>query len=222
MSDDGGVSHDARPAGYIPAAGHDRFLALYDPALRWLMREDVFKQRLVREANIRPGQRVLDLGCGTATLTILIARLHPDADVIGIDGDPKVLALANRKVTAAGSRVRLDQGLATELPYPDESFDRVVSSLVLHHLTRDDKSRTLAEVHRVLRANGSCHIVDFGPPSSRIGQLLSHLVHRGERLRDNVDGRLPALLDSAGFRNVEHRGQHTTPFGALAFYSGRK
>jgi ubiquinone/menaquinone biosynthesis C-methylase UbiE len=215
--------HDtARPAGYVPAAGRDWLLPLYDPALRWLMREDVFKRRLVREAAIRPGDRVLDLGCGTGTLTLLLAQLHPESRVTGVDGDSLALSVARRKATKAGASISFDQGLATELPYPEASFDRVVSSLMLHHLEHDDKLRALAEVRRVLRPGGTLNVVDFGPPSTRFARLLVHLAHRTERVHENLEGRLPELFEQADLERVEVPGKHDTAFGTLVFYRGHK
>src|SRR5438093_7602838 len=96
-------------------------------------------------------QQILDLGCGTGTLTLQIKRAFPHAEVRGIDGDPKILKIARAKTQRAGLEIALDEGMAFALPYPDATFDRVVSSLVLHHLTAGDKRRSCAEVFRVLR-----------------------------------------------------------------------
>ncbi len=212
----------ARPEGYVPAAGRDWLLPLYDPFLRWIMREDVFKSRLVREARIAAGQRVLDLGCGTGTLTLLVERLHPGATVVGLDGDPKALEIARRKAQAAGSRIVFDRGLSYDLPYPDSSFDRVVSSLVFHHLTLEHKRETLREVDRVLAPGGSLHVVDFGPPASTWGGRLSRLALHGEHLRENLGGELVDLMSEAGFVHAEESGRHRTLFASLSFYRGSK
>ena len=115
------------------------------------MREEQFKKQLVRQAQIQAGQNVLDLGCGTATLTILIKQTHPEAEVTGLDGDPRVLAIGRAKAAKAGAAIILDQGMSFRLPYSDESFDRVLSSLLFHHLNTENKQRTLDEVYRVLR-----------------------------------------------------------------------
>lgn len=84
----------------------------------------------IRQARIMPGQRVLDLDCGTATLTIMLKQARPEADVVGLDGDPEVLAIGREKIAKAGVEVRLDEGMAYSLAYPDQAFDRVVSSNV--------------------------------------------------------------------------------------------
>lgn len=128
------------------------------------MREDTFKRALLVQAGIASRHRVLDLGCGTATLTTLIARSVPRAEVIGVDIDPQALRIARAKIERAGLDIRLDEARTSALPYADASFDRVVSSLVFHHLTPDEKRQTAAEVLRVLRPAGELHVADWGKP----------------------------------------------------------
>lgn len=86
---------------------------MYDPLLRWVFREEVFKRRLVQLINLQPGQRALDLGCGTATPTIMLKQAQPAAEVIGLDGDSEVLASGQAKAAGAGLPLTLDHGLAT-------------------------------------------------------------------------------------------------------------
>src|SRR5207249_9012160 len=111
---------------FLPAAGRDWLLPLYDPFVK-LLGGDRARKTLLDHAAIRPSHRVLDIGCGTGTLVMLIKRLHPDADVVGIDPDPKALARAQRKVGRAAVNIQFDRGFADTLPYPEASFDRVFS-----------------------------------------------------------------------------------------------
>jgi SAM-dependent methyltransferase len=210
----------AKPERYIPAAGVDWLLPLYDPFLRWIVREETFKRRLVHEARIGSGHRVLDLGCGTGTLTLLVKRRHPDAEVRGLDGDPKALAIARQKASGERIEILFDEGLSYDLPYPNGSFDRVLSSLVFHHLSREDKVRTLREVARTLKPGGTLNVVDFGKPSTSVGARLAGLVHWGEHIRDNLEGRLVELLRDAGFSDAEESGRHRVLFVSLSFYRG--
>jgi ubiquinone/menaquinone biosynthesis C-methylase UbiE len=129
-----------------------------------MMREAAFKRRLVEQARMESGYHVLDLGCGTATLTILVKQAHPDAEVVGLDGDQRILDIARAKIAKAGLAIALDRGMAYDLPYRDHSFDRVLCSLVIHHLTRENKLRALREVMRVLKPGGELHVADFGKP----------------------------------------------------------
>jgi len=213
------MSHSSN---YIPALGHEGLTSLYDPFLKWVMREETFKRALIRQADIGKGERVLDLGCGTATLTILIKQSHPDAEVVGLDGDTQVLEIGRAKAARAGVNITLDHGMAFQLPYPESSFDRVVSSLVFHHLARDDKQRTFNEVFRVLRPGGELHIVDFGKPHHAFAHFISLVARRLERAADNIDGLLPEMMRRAGFARVDEPARFTTVVGTLSLYKGQK
>jgi ubiquinone/menaquinone biosynthesis C-methylase UbiE len=207
---------------YIPALSHDLLTPLYDPLIRLFMREKTFKRKLIDQAGIRGGQRVLDLGCGTGTLTIMIKQSQPGAEVFGLDGDAKILEIARAKASKAGADIVWDRGMAYQLPYASDSFDRVLTSLVLHHLSTDSKKRALAEVSRVLRPGGELHVVDFGPPCTLYSRLLALVTARSEEVSANVKGMLPSMFREAGFQGVEETGQFGTVAGALSFYRAHK
>lgn len=206
------------PDKYVPALSYDRLTPLFDPVLRWSMRELELKRRLIDQAQIEPGERILDLGCGTATLTILIKQTHPEAEVVGLDGDPRILAIAETKAARARVKLTLDQGMAFDLPYPDNSFERVVSSLVIHHLITENKRRAFKEIYRVLRPGGELHALDFGQPHNLYTSIVSPLIRRLEEAADNVQGLLPAMMREAGFDQIEVTQRFTTIFGSLWLY----
>ncbi len=193
---------------YIPALKYRLLTSLYDPLLYWVLRESKFKRCLVEQAGIESGHRVLDLGCGTGTLALLIKRTQQEAEVVGLDGDPKVLEIAKAKVARSGQEITMDYGMAYELPYPDDSFDRVLSSLLFHHLTRENKVRTLSDVFRVLRPGGQLHVADWGTPSNismRIAFLSVQMLDGFKTTADNVNGLLSELLSSAGLEKPKSR-----------------
>lgn len=208
---------------YVPALGIRALTRFYDVVLRATMREHAFKTELIRHAHLRPGHRVLDLGCGTATLSIMIKELYPEAGVVGLDGDPEVLGLARAKAMAAGVSIELHRGLSFEPPFEPKSFDRVISSLLFHHLTLDHKRRTLRAARILLTSRGELHIADWGRPANgamRAASWSIRLLDGFENTRDNLLGRLPALMSEAGFIHVEETRRRATPFGTLAFYQG--
>jgi ubiquinone/menaquinone biosynthesis C-methylase UbiE len=120
-----------------------------------------------------------------------------------------------------GIAVTFDQGMASKLPYPDASFDRVLSSLMIHHLKTPDKEKAAHELYRILKPGGQLHIIDFGKPRTFYGKLLGPFLHGFEEANDNIDGRLPLIFEQAGFR-IREEGDYMTFFGSLTFLSGEK
>ena len=103
----------------IPALGYDALTPFYDLGVRLTVRETAFKSRLVTQSNIKPGQRVLDVGCGTGTLAIMLKKANPEAFIYGLDGDSKILHIAKKKAVKAGIDIRFDEGMSFNLPYED-------------------------------------------------------------------------------------------------------
>lgn len=203
---------------YIPAAGRDWLLPLYDPLVK-LMGADRARQALVDQAGIRPTDNVLDVGCGTGTLVTSIKRFYPTAHVVGFDPDTKALAQARRKAARAGVSVQFDQGFSDELPYADSFFDRAFSSFMLHHLEAGEKEKTLREIRRVLKPGGSIHLLDFGGPDAGPSGFLAHAFHAHQRLQDNFGGCILGLMSKAGFVDPRETGHHSTLFGQVAYYT---
>lgn len=202
---------------YIPALSFRWLTWLYDPILKWGMREETFKHALIEQVNIKAGMEVLDLGCGTGTLTVMLKQMRPDARVTGLDGDQEVLEIARSKAEQASVDLQLDHGMAYSLPYMDESFDKVVSSLVVHHLTSADKRRAFLEVQRVLTPGGSFHIVDFGPPYNYLTKVQAFVMQNLEEAADNFKGNILSMLHESGFEADITKVMNTI-FGPIAFY----
>ena len=181
---------------YLPAAGRDWALPLYDPFVR-LLGGDAARAALLEQAALRAGHRVLDIGCGTGTLAVLIKRRYPEVEVVGLDPDPKALARAARKAQRAALSIQLDRGFADELPYPEGSFDRVFSSFMLHHVEGDAKAATLREVRRVLKPGARFHLLDFATSDSHSPGRISRWLHSSHRLHDNSDERILPLMRQA-------------------------
>ena len=197
---------------YLPAAGRDWALPLYDP-LVMLLGAGAAREKLLEQVSVQSLRRVLDIGCGTGTFAVMIKRLSHGTDVIGLDPDPKALARARLKAQRAGVSVRLDQGYSDALPYTDAFFDAVFSSFMFHHLQPEDRERSLREVQRVLAPGGSLHLLDFEQPETERG-LVSWFHFRGH-LQDNSESRLLALFRRAGFKSAKKVRTGSMLFGFL-------
>lgn len=207
---------------YIPAAGRDWLLPFYDP-LQWLLGGHRVRAAMLDAAELRPGMRALDVGCGTGSLVVELVRRHPGVEVTGLDPDPLALRRARRKLERAGLEARLDEGFADALPYADGSFDRVFSSFMFHHLSRPAKEGMLREVQRVLVPGGALHLADFGGEAhGHEHGLLARFVHSAEELAENFGGAIPRLAQAAGFGPVREVSSRRTLFGRVAHYEARR
>lgn len=183
------------PHDYLPAARHDALLPAYDLLARLLGLNGVYR-RLIAQAEIADGHRVLEIGCGTGNLTVRTKRDHPSAVIIGSDPDPRALSRAQRKAVSL-SGIRFERAYAQRLPYSDGEFDRVLSSMMLHHLDEDAKTAAADEIFRVLRSGGRLHLVDIAGSG-------------GEAI--------PRLLRTAGFDCTEVASQRHRVLGQLTYW----
>jgi ubiquinone/menaquinone biosynthesis C-methylase UbiE len=216
-----------RPArdAYIPPLRFHFLTRFYDALVRWTTREAAFKEALLAQLGQTPGERLLDVGSGTATLSVALAQRFPEARVVGLDADGTALGIARAKAAGARVRLELEQAFADRMPFPSGSFDAAVSSLFFHHLTRDAKAAALAEIYRVLKPGGSLHVADWGRPANlalRAGFLLVQALDGRETTRDSVMGVLPEMMSRAGFLDVRHTRDFATALGTMALYSAAK
>jgi len=213
------------PDDYVPALGFSWLTWIYDPVVQLTTRDTLVKRNLIEHAAFDDGMKVLDLASGTGTLSVMIKQRISSLDVTGVDGDPKILEIAQAKAREASVCVVFDHAMAVSLPYPDSTFDRVVSTLFFHHLNRSSKSQALSEVFRVIKPGDRLVVGDWGRPTGPLMRLLFYPIQwldGFETTRDNVDGRLPAMIQDAGFENVQTVELINTVFGMLVLYSAEK
>jgi ubiquinone/menaquinone biosynthesis C-methylase UbiE len=206
---------------YLPALRFRFLTRVYDPVVRWTTREGTFKPQLVDQTQLQPGHRVLDLGCGTGTLALMVKRIEPASEVTGLDADREMLSQAEDKARSAGVALQLDEGRSDELPYEDESFDRVLATLFFHHLSDEVKRRTIAEIVRVLKPEGELHVADWGRPQDPLMRFASWQI----RLLDGLEpteavlaGELPAFFEAGGLAGAAETQRLRTALGILSLY----
>lgn len=167
-----------------------------------------FRNRTLLYAGLKPGEHVLDVGCGTGVLTRLAAEVvGPSGRVIGIDPGPRMIAIAGNNAAHEKSSVEFRLAAIEDLPFEDSSFECVLSSFMIHHLPPDLKHKGLAEVYRVLKPGGRLLAVDIGRPSNPLWWILIWPFLFWSFTKDHVAGRLIGYFQEAGFYPVETVGQ---------------
>lgn len=209
------------PGNWIPGLRFRILTPVYDTFLH-VMKETRIKNRLVAQLNPGDTEKILDFGCGTGTLTLMIKRAGPGCDVYGIDIDPQMLAIAEKKARSNGVDVHLVRYDGTILPFADESFDKVVTSLVIHHLSSAEKPRLFREMYRVLKKGGELHVLDFGIQKTLYTKTVTWFLKFLEPIEENIHGKIPEYLKSSGFETIEEVGYENTLIGAVSFYRSKK
>jgi|LauGreDrversion4_2_1035121.scaffolds.fasta_scaffold15360_3 ubiquinone/menaquinone biosynthesis C-methylase UbiE len=206
---------------YIPALKFHWLTNIYDSLISTFMPEKEFKNAIIINANIQDNFKVLDFGIGTATLSLMAYQSNSYARYIGIDIDDNILKLAHNKISNSQAKIELVQYQGGKIPFDDDSFDRIISSLVFHHLTDNQKLVAFQEFYRVLKPNGEVHIADWGRANNKIMKGLFHIVQLldgYDTTTANVDGKLPEIIKSAGFHNVDIKKHFNTILGTLEIF----
>ncbi len=181
---------------------HDTF------SFRGTFRE--LRQRTATLARIQLEDAVLDVGCGTGTLAMEVQRRVGRAGrVAGVDPGTQQIARARAKAARRNVPISFQIGVIEQLPFPDQTFDVVLSTLMMHHLPAPLKRQGLAEIARVLKPGGRLVIADFTHKKERAGQA-ARFHAGGSRMQDLV-----ALVSDAGFEQVETEEMRPPRFSAF-------
>ena len=209
-------AHDGQPHTHRPPF----WVRYYDTivGLVTLGRTRKMHQSTIQLANLRPGEVILDIGCGTGKLIFAAEKVVGlGGTAVGLDVEPGMIEQAKANAAKVNSRATFGVASITEIPYPDSSFDVVSSSLVYHHLNQVQKVAGLQEVARVLKPNGRFLIVDLNPARRSLAVRLPG--HNQLAQEDYVSREVVEQLAAAGFANIT-AGAH--PFNQLSYALGVK
>jgi SAM-dependent methyltransferase len=215
----------ASTKSFTPALGYGWLTRFFDFSIRLTMPEREFRRRTVETLDPRSGEKILNFGFGTGQNLVRIKRKAPGAELYGIEIDPKVKEIAERKLAAAGENAELQLYDGVTFPFEDGSFDKVFSSLVFHHLNAETKRNSLRELRRVLKPGGELLICDFGEAKNslmRLGYGLVQLIDGFETTADNVKGRIPDYITEAGFHDAREADFINTSLGTFSYYKAVK
>ena len=205
---------------YIPALRfHWLSPKFYDRILYFTFPEVKIKRTLINQLQLNGNETILDFGSGTGTLAIMIKEQFPSADITGVDVDEKIIGFAEKKINAKGLKILLHRYDSGNLPFfGNKQFDKVVSSLVFHHISTSNKRKIFSQLYRILKPGGELHIADFGRPKNIYTKLGFSILRKFDGLENtkvNAEGLLPEFIKGGGFNNVHILKSYNTVFGTV-------
>ncbi len=207
---------------FTPALGSGSFTGAYDLAIRLLTRERHWRQALLAQVAVGPGETILDVGCGTGSFAIMLKQAAPKARVIGLDPDPQVLEIAANKAKRAGVAIDWRRGFARDAADFAGRIDKAVSSLVFHQVPTDGKREGLAAMFAAVKPRGEVHVADYarqpGLLMRTLFRLTVQMIDGSADTQPNVDGALETELAALTGRQVGPTQVIATLTGAISLF----
>jgi len=212
-----------RSAGFTPALGYPALTPLYDLAIRLLTRERRWRDLLIEQIAPRDGQAILDVGCGTGTLAIMLKRRAPGARIVALDPDPAVLVTAAEKARRAGVEIEWRRGFARHAADLGE-FDQIVSTLVFHQVPPDEKQAGIRAILCAVRPGGFVHLADYCRQPDWLMRQLFRIIQAVDgktNTQANADGAVEGILHRLSGAPVLPQTIVRTPTGAISLFRVR-
>lgn len=204
---------------YVPALRFKALTKVYDALLSVTFPEKKIKQVLINQFHLTGIETVLDFGCGSGTLTIMVKEQYPSVHIIGVDIDAEIIGIAEKKIKAKGLAIPIKKYDGESLKiFGHQQFDKIASSLVFHHLPTAKKRAVFSQLYSLLKPGGELHIANFGKPKSLYTKQAFSLLRRFDGVENtsvNAEELLPHFMKESGFSDVKKTQSFNTAFGTV-------
>ena len=210
---------------FIPALGYDFLTNYYDLTISLTMPEKRIRETLINEINPQKDEKILEFGFGTGQNLIKLKTKNPSIQLSGLDIDPKVKVITERKLKNQQLEIALDLYDGGKFPYQDGQFDKVYSCLVFHQLDAETKWFCLKEIYRVLKPNGKLIFADWGKAQNWLMRFtfgFVQLLDGFKTTNDNVKGLMPNFIKEVGFRDILVLQSINTIIGTFSYFKAIK
>lgn len=210
---------------FIPALGYKWLSGFYDLIFELVLPEKKIRNKLIEELAPKDGESILEFGYGTGQDLTLVYKVNKNIKLTGIDIDPRMKQIASSKISKNNIPASLDLYDGKTFPYRDNTFDKVYSSLVFHHLDTETKISCLKEINRVLKPGGRLIIGDWGKSRTKLMRLSFYFVQILDGFKttnENVKGLVPKFISETNFINIKETGYINTVIGSYSYYCATK